>query len=127
MLYLYLASNKDNYNLALSPAAITAAIGMPRSTYHDQFQKLINKGYLVDKGKNHYEFYELPQPRAVTPQNSLSDNGLNFDADTSLDKPISNVDIKTPQGDTEINNSENQTNNKNINNNEYSWKEKYIF
>lgn len=35
MLYMYLASNADGYNLALSPAAITEAIGMPRSTYHD--------------------------------------------------------------------------------------------
>lgn len=34
-LYLYLASNRDQYQLALSPAAVADAIGMPRSTYHD--------------------------------------------------------------------------------------------
>ena len=47
MLYLYLASNKEGYALALSPAAIRKAIGMPTSTYRDQFVKLIDKGYLV--------------------------------------------------------------------------------
>ena len=41
-LYLYLASNADNYTLALSPAAVRQSIGMARSTYHDQFRKLIN-------------------------------------------------------------------------------------
>ena len=48
LLYMYIASNADKYELALSPAAITAEIGMPRSTYHDQFKVLVNKGYLVN-------------------------------------------------------------------------------
>ena len=34
-LYLYLASNADNYTLALSPVAVEEAIGMRRSTYND--------------------------------------------------------------------------------------------
>ena len=59
-LYLYLASNKDDYNLALSPAAIQAEIDMARSTYHDQFRVLINKGYLVYREGNRYDFYETP-------------------------------------------------------------------
>jgi len=42
MLYLYLASNADGFNLALSPAAIKNAIGMPTTTYRDQLKKLIN-------------------------------------------------------------------------------------
>ena len=36
MLYLYLASNANNFSLALSPAAIQEVIGMPTSTYHLQ-------------------------------------------------------------------------------------------
>ncbi len=35
MLYLYLASNANNYTVALSPVAVRQAIGMARSTYHD--------------------------------------------------------------------------------------------
>ena len=62
LLYLYLASNADGYRLALSPAAIREAVGMPASTYRDQFVKLVDKGYLVQKGKgNLYDFYEVPQ------------------------------------------------------------------
>lgn len=64
-LYLYLASNADHYSLALSPAAIEQAIGMPRSTYRDQFRKLLNHHYLVDKGGNFFEFYERPYAQAV--------------------------------------------------------------
>lgn len=59
LLYLYFASNANNYSLALSPAAIRQTIGMPPQTYRDQFNKLLDKGYLIDKGNNHYEFYEI--------------------------------------------------------------------
>ena len=60
MLYFYLASNKDNYTFALSPAAVRQAIGMARSTYHDQFHNLVDKGYLVRVSGNQYVFYEKP-------------------------------------------------------------------
>lgn len=62
MLYLYLASNADGFLLALSPVAIRQAVGMPASTYRDQFIKLIDKGYLVQRGESHiYDFFETPQ------------------------------------------------------------------
>lgn len=35
LLYLYLASNANNYTLALSPVAVQEAIGMARNTYRD--------------------------------------------------------------------------------------------
>ena len=60
LLYLYLAANADNFNLALSPAAVREAIGMPRSTYNDQIKILIDKGYLVPSRGNTFEFYEKP-------------------------------------------------------------------
>ena len=65
LLYLYFASNADGYSFDLSPAAINAAVGMPRSTYSDQFQVLLNKGYLVQTGNATYDFYEIPRPRAT--------------------------------------------------------------
>ncbi len=64
-LYLYLAANSDGYRLALSPAAIQEAIGMPNSTYRDQFKILVNKGYLVETGGNSYAFYEVPKTRSA--------------------------------------------------------------
>ena len=58
-LFLYLASNANNYTVALSPVAVRLAIGMARSTYHDQFRKLINFGYIVPTKGNGYEFFEI--------------------------------------------------------------------
>ena len=77
-LYLYLASNADNYTLALSPAAVRQAIGMARSTYGDQFDKLVLKGYLVPSHGNSYEFYEVPQTAPQT-QKSMPTDGLDFE------------------------------------------------
>ena len=77
-LYLYLAANANNYNLALSPAAARAAIGIPRSTYFDQFAILIDKRYLVPGAGNTYDFYEVPQPATQT-QKDVSADGLDFE------------------------------------------------
>lgn len=63
-LYLYLACNADNYNLALSPSDARQKVGIPRSTYADQFQVLLDKGYLVLNHGNHYDFYEVPATRS---------------------------------------------------------------
>ena len=85
-LYLYIAANADNFELALSPAAIERDIGMARSTYHDQFRKLINFGYIVPTRGNGYEFFETPQPRAAdSSSNELPDTGLNFEEATADD------------------------------------------
>ena len=121
MLYLYLAANADGYNLALSPAAIRQAIAMPRSTYQDQFIKLIDKGYLVQGSGNVYNFYETPQPSHASIQTSITtqtpNSVLNFEEcppDVScVDRAAPNV----PTEDIEINNRENPTNNSRINNN----------
>ena len=95
LLYMYLASNADNYELALSPAAITAEIGMPRSTYHDQFKLLVNKGYLVNTHGNTYDFFEKPQPRPVIQDfEERSPHVLNFEDNSadgiSMEQPVSN-------------------------------------
>ena len=76
-LYLYLASNADNYTLALSPAAIRQAIGMAKSTYHDQFDKLVLKRYLVPSHGNTYEFFEVPQP-ATQSQEVMTADRIRF-------------------------------------------------
>ena len=86
-LYLYLASNADNYTLALSPAAVRQTIGMARSTYHDQFEKLVLKRYLVPSHGNTYEFYEVPQP-ATQSQNALTADGLDFENCPPSDTPM---------------------------------------
>lgn len=104
-LYLYLASNANGYNLALSPAAIEVDIGIPRSTYRDQFKALVKKGYLVETKGNQYEFYEVPQPAAVqTKEKALSATVQNID-----EMPADNIGqpeaVQNVSGDViEINN-----------------------
>ena len=68
VLYLYLAGNKDGFNLALSPKAIHEEVGLPESTCRDQIKVLIVKGYLVpqQEGSNVYHFYETPKGKEKT-------------------------------------------------------------
>ena len=114
MLYLYLASNANNYTLSLSPAAIREAIGMARSTYHDQFHKLMDKGYLVHSHGNTYAFYERPQSVARVRNTMLSDgqaNKIGTGSSTSQTTDVQSVD----QQNIEINNRK-TVNNGGINN-----------
>ena len=64
-LYLYLASNMNNYRLELSPQAIQNAIGMPRSTYYKKLKILKDNGYIIERQGNLLEYYETPQEQSV--------------------------------------------------------------
>lgn len=115
LLYLYLASNADNYNLALSPAAVREAVGMARSTYNDQIQILIDKGYLVRSHGNTFDFYEVPRPRTARNNNDTSlEHCVNNDQPTAVSNAANDVNIK-PTEDREINNTQNDINNESIN------------
>ena len=98
MLYFYIAANADNYTLALSPAAVRKTINMARSTYHDQFHNLVDKGYLVPIVGNHFVFYEKPHKE---------ENPSGVNASKKLTFPVEDipetVNIVLPE-DTEINN-----------------------
>ena len=113
-LYLYLAANANNYNLALSPAAARAAIGIPRSTYFDQFAILVDKRYLVPGAGNTFDFYEVPQPATQT-QKEVSADGLNFEKIPSHDEQGGSGGQSVLPEDIEINNN-NSIDNSEINN-----------
>lgn len=107
-LYLYLASNADNYTLALSPVAVRQAIGLKRSTYHDKFHELEEKGYLVNTHGNTFEFYEVPQAAAQT-KNSMTVDGLDFEEYPSSDTPICSNGQGMLSDNIEINNRDSMT------------------
>lgn len=125
-LYLYLAANADNYTLALSPADIRQTIGMPISTYRDQFMVLVDKGYLVPNGSNRYDFYEVPQTRCAPIQSeNCAPLGIDFENKTADVFPqTTTVQMNTTE-DREINNRDSETNNS-INNNLYPQRVVYI-
>lgn len=114
MLYLYLASNRNNYKLALSPAAVRQAIGMAQSTYRDQFNILLEKGYLVQTGGNTFDFFEKPraaakeneETRAVYDYNTSAAN-LNTNEQAANDIDLENIEINnTFQTTNETNSGE---------------------
>lgn len=116
MLYLYLAANRDNFKLALSPAAVRQAIGMAQSTYRDQFNILLEKGYLVQTGGNTFDFYE--KPRAAANVNQETRPALTHEeltANLIENKQVANnIDLEN----IEINNTDTFSNNTVINNEE---------
>lgn len=61
LLYIYFASNKQGFALALSPQAIQQEIGMPPSTYRDQLKKLESLGFVEIGEGNKLHFYEDPK------------------------------------------------------------------
>lgn len=108
LLYLYFASNANGFSLALSPAAIERTVGMPPSTYRDQFKKLINRGYLVQRGESStFDFYEIPQRVTRTTENNTAD-----DYDFTADAPTA---AQTVKNETAKNIEINKNNTNNIN------------
>ena len=106
-LYLYFAANADNYTFALSPAAIRQTVGIPHSTYRDQFDKLVDKGYLVQSGGNRYEFYEVPQTRHAPIQSeNCAPLGIDFENDTADVSSQTTTACPNTAKDIEINNRE---------------------
>ena len=104
LLYLYCAANKDDFTLALSPTAIRQGVGMARSTYHDQFHKLIDKGYLVPAYGNTFDFYEVPQSGTQS-KNRVTDNGYNFENCPVTEQEKLQSGFNVLPEDIEINNS----------------------
>ena len=102
-LYLYLASNANNYTSALSPVAVRQAIGMARSTYHDQFHVLVDKGYLVPAHGSTFDFYEVPQSGTQL-KNSMTLAGHVNENGTSDGQQKPNDGLSVLGEDIEINN-----------------------
>ena len=61
--WLYLASQKNNYTFAFSPAAVTEETGIKKSSLQEGIRVLIKEKYLIPRADNSniYDFYELPR------------------------------------------------------------------
>jgi hypothetical protein len=59
-IYLYLASNKNGYSLALSPKAIGIALDVPKKSYSRAIEELEENGYITYKQDNVYIFTTYP-------------------------------------------------------------------
>lgn len=72
--YLYLAKNKDGFNLALSQAAAEEEAGIKKTTFHKYINLFIAEGYLVKRSGNKYDFYETPRKQTIHAENENSDS-----------------------------------------------------
>ena len=90
---------------------------MKRSTYHDKFHELEEKGYLVNTHGNTYEFYEVPQAAAQTKKVVTAD-GLDFEEHPSSDTPICSDGHAILPENIEINNRDSMTDSSINNDNE---------
>ena len=61
-LYLYLASNLNDYQFALSPADAEERVAIRSTTFHKYFRLLEIEGYVVWRHGNVYDFYTSPRP-----------------------------------------------------------------
>ena len=126
-LYLYFAANADGYSFALSPAAVRQTIGMPNSTYRDQFLILVDKGYLVQNGSNKYDFYEVPQTRHAPIQSEdCAALGIDFENNTADGFSQTPTAQDTTGKDIEINNRDIEKNTSINNETLYSERVVYI-
>ena len=57
--WLYFAKNQNGFRLEVSPAE-AVLWGIPKSSFHKAFTGLKEKGYLVERSNNNYDFYDLP-------------------------------------------------------------------
>ena len=103
-LYLYLAKNANNYQLALSPAAAEQEAGIKRTTFNKYIGLFIEAGYLVWRSGNTYDFYETPhepkkkEANGISAGNPLDDSAgafnISHDVSAELEKKSStNIEI----------------------------------
>lgn len=70
-LWIYFAKNQNNYQFELSSKAVENYCGISDKTYRESVKELISKGYLVQRCKNYYDFYEIPRVVEVPEDGSI--------------------------------------------------------
>ena len=65
ILWLYCSQRPDRNKFVLSPRDIEETMGLNERTYRTCKNELMEKGYLVKVGDNHYRFYEMPRGKEV--------------------------------------------------------------
>lgn len=64
-LWVYLDKNRKGFTFALSRQNTMNTCSFSKGTYRKAFDELVAEAYLVETGKNQYDFYELPKSEDV--------------------------------------------------------------
>lgn len=89
-LWIYFAKNQDNFVFGLSNKAVAEMFGIKKDQYDKAVKELIQKGYLIETSKNHYNFKELKEKTTIKsgekPQLKVVENNTELQ-----EKPITNI------------------------------------
>lgn len=77
-LYLFLAGNADNFEVALSPEAAEQMAGIRSTTFYKYLRLLEEAGYLVWRKGNCFDFYTSPRPAEERTHPDEHSDGINF-------------------------------------------------
>lgn len=109
--FLYLAGNQDNYQMALSTEDIHTQMGISVGAAQAAVRKLVEKGYLVQNHKSYYDFYETPCEPHVTKGSAKNNDCKTTKSNTSKQQSVSlypeekHVEIKHTKNEKKVNNS----------------------
>ena len=106
-LYLYLASNNDNYEFALSPADAEVCAGIKNTSFRKYMKRLEEEGYIVWRKGNIFDFYTSPrEPGERTNHECINFEEASCDVDSSHDEmaEIATRSVFTPDdgGDSHL-------------------------
>ena len=100
--YLYLASNADGFDLALSQKAIENALGIKKTAYHTAIEALKNEGYIEVLQGNIEVFHTAPvrkcEPETINAKNRKNRKNLNDNVNDN-----ENENVKVNGNSTAIN------------------------
>lgn len=98
-IYLYLASNQNGFQLALSSADIADKTNASKRKIQESINSLIEKGYLVETGSNSYDFIEDTMYKKYTGDVHEKDTGI---CTKSTQECVQKVHSNVYKKDTEI-------------------------
>ena len=88
--YLYLASNADGFDLALSQKAIENALGIKKTAYHTAIEALKKEGYIEVLQGNIEVFHTAPvrkcEPEIINEKNRKNRKNLNVNVNVNVNE-----------------------------------------
>lgn len=121
-IYLYLASNADGFDLALSQKAIEDVLGIKKSSYHNAIAELESKGYITLMRGNIQSFFTTPVQKNGLQNFGLQENGLS--SPKNWTNEFKKMDSLVQKSNIEIDNINNNINNINNENKDKEKEEK---
>lgn len=110
-IYLYLASNADGFDLALSQKAIENALGIKKTAYHNAIAELESKGYITLIQGNIQSFFTTPVRKNELRKNELQSSQKRTSQSANADIKSAKTNYEVRENDIEIDNI-NKINNK---------------